>query len=43
MPGKVLQGELQGVVVVGVVVLGSIGDGCVLLPGFGVGEYTALG
>ena len=38
MPGKVPQGELLGVVVPGVVVLGSIGDGCVLLPGVGVGE-----
>jgi hypothetical protein len=38
MPGIVPQGELVGVVVLGVVVLGSIGDGCVLLPGAGVGE-----
>ena len=37
MPGKVPQGELLGVVVLGVV-LGSIGDGCVLLPGVGVGD-----
>jgi hypothetical protein len=36
MPGIVPQGELLGVL--GVVVLGSIGDGCVLLPGIGVGE-----
>src|SRR5260370_34910641 len=33
MPGKVPQGELLGVVVPGVVVLGSIGDGGVRLPG----------
>ena len=33
MPGIVPQGELLGVVV-----LGSIGDGCVVLPGVGVGE-----
>jgi hypothetical protein len=38
MPGIVPQGELLGVVVLGVVVLGSIGDGCVVLPGVGVGE-----
>jgi hypothetical protein len=38
MPGMVAQGELTGVVVPGVDVLGSIGDGCVLLPGVGVGE-----
>ena len=38
MPGIVPQGELLGVVVLGVVVLGSIGDGCVVLPGVGVSE-----
>jgi hypothetical protein len=37
MPGIVPQGELLGVVVLGVVVLGSIGDGCVVLPGVGGG------
>src|ERR1700676_4979203 len=38
MPGIVPQGELLGVVVLGVVVVGEIGDGCVVLPGVGVGE-----
>src|ERR1700674_1214827 len=38
MPGIVPQGELLGVVVLGVVVLGSICDGYVVLPGVGVGE-----